>query len=72
MKMEHALLAPFEGTVVALKAHEGAQVQVEALLARVERNSDLIHLRHSRESGSSANYGSLGPASHREIPSSSR
>jgi len=37
MKMEHALVAPFDGTVAELKAHEGAQVQVEALLARVER-----------------------------------
>ena len=36
MKMEHALLAPFDGTVTELK-QEGAQVQVEALLARVEK-----------------------------------
>jgi 3-methylcrotonyl-CoA carboxylase alpha subunit len=36
MKMEHALTAPFDGTVVELNTSEGAQVQVEALLARVE------------------------------------
>jgi 3-methylcrotonyl-CoA carboxylase alpha subunit len=35
MKMEHALTAPFAGTVAELAAHEGQQVQVEALLARV-------------------------------------
>ena len=35
MKMEHALTAPFAGTVAELAAHEGSQVQVEALLARV-------------------------------------
>ncbi|RJY10383.1 acetyl-CoA carboxylase biotin carboxylase subunit [Aurantiacibacter aquimixticola] len=36
MKMEHALTAPFDGTVAELSASQGAQVQVEALLARVE------------------------------------
>jgi len=36
MKMEHALVAPFDGTVAELAAREGAQVQVEALLARIE------------------------------------
>ncbi|WAT17636.1 acetyl/propionyl/methylcrotonyl-CoA carboxylase subunit alpha [Aurantiacibacter sp. MUD11] len=36
MKMEHALTAPFDGLVAELSASEGAQVQVEALLARVE------------------------------------
>ncbi|VVT09491.1 acetyl/propionyl/methylcrotonyl-CoA carboxylase subunit alpha [Erythrobacter sp. EC-HK427] len=35
MKMEHALTAPFDGVVAELSASEGAQVQVEALLARV-------------------------------------
>jgi 3-methylcrotonyl-CoA carboxylase alpha subunit len=35
MKMEHALTAPFAGTVAELAAREGQQVQVEALLARV-------------------------------------
>jgi 3-methylcrotonyl-CoA carboxylase alpha subunit len=36
MKMEHGLTAPFDGTVAELNAAEGAQVQVDALLARVE------------------------------------
>jgi 3-methylcrotonyl-CoA carboxylase alpha subunit len=35
MKMEHALTAPFAGTVAELSAQGGQQVQVEALLARV-------------------------------------
>ena len=35
MKMEHALTAPFDGTVTQLSASAGAQVQVEALLAVV-------------------------------------
>ena len=37
MKMEHTLTAPFDGTVAELNAAVGAQVQVEALLARIER-----------------------------------
>jgi 3-methylcrotonyl-CoA carboxylase alpha subunit len=36
MKMEHTLTAPFDGTVAELSAVAGAQVQVEALLARIE------------------------------------
>ncbi len=36
MKMEHTLVAPFDGTVAELSASPGAQVQVEALLARIE------------------------------------
>jgi 3-methylcrotonyl-CoA carboxylase alpha subunit len=36
MKMEHSLTAPFDGVVAELNAVAGAQVQVEALLARVE------------------------------------
>lgn len=36
MKMEHSLTAPFDGVVAELNAEVGAQVQVEALLARVE------------------------------------
>jgi len=36
MKMEHSLVAPFDGVVVELNASEGAQVQVEALLVRIE------------------------------------
>jgi 3-methylcrotonyl-CoA carboxylase alpha subunit len=39
MKMEHALTAPFAGTVAELAAREGQQVQVEALLARVAKVS---------------------------------
>jgi len=37
MKMEHTLTAPFDGVVAELTAEPGAQVQVEALLARIER-----------------------------------
>jgi len=37
MKMEHALTAPFDGTVAELAVAQGQQVQVEALLARVEK-----------------------------------
>jgi 3-methylcrotonyl-CoA carboxylase alpha subunit len=40
MKMEHALTAPFAGTVAELAVAEGSQVQVEALLARVEKAAD--------------------------------
>jgi 3-methylcrotonyl-CoA carboxylase alpha subunit len=36
MKMEHSLAAPFDGVVAELNASAGAQVQVEALLARIE------------------------------------
>ncbi|MDE2302725.1 MAG: biotin/lipoyl-binding protein [Sphingomonadales bacterium] len=36
MKMEHTLTAPFDGVVAELAAGPGAQVQVEALLARIE------------------------------------
>ncbi|MFN5777956.1 MAG: HlyD family efflux transporter periplasmic adaptor subunit [Novosphingobium sp.] len=34
--MEHTLVAPFDGVVAELAATPGAQVQVEALLARIE------------------------------------
>jgi 3-methylcrotonyl-CoA carboxylase alpha subunit len=40
MKMEHALTAPFAGTVAELAARVGSQVQVEALLARVVKAGD--------------------------------
>ena len=40
MKMEHALIAPFDGTVTDLSASEGAQVQVEAVLCVVEPASE--------------------------------
>ncbi|WP_443971125.1 ATP-binding protein [Sphingobium sp. CR28] len=36
MKMEHTLTAPFDGIVSELLAEVGAQVQVEALLVRIE------------------------------------
>ncbi|MEP3050753.1 MAG: acetyl/propionyl/methylcrotonyl-CoA carboxylase subunit alpha [Erythrobacter sp.] len=36
MKMEHALTAPFDGTVTELSAKNGGQVQVEAVLCVVE------------------------------------
>jgi 3-methylcrotonyl-CoA carboxylase alpha subunit len=36
MKMEHTLAAPFDGTVAELTIAPGDQVQVEALLARIE------------------------------------
>ena len=36
MKMEHGLFAPFDGTVAELNAVAGAQVQVDAVLARIE------------------------------------
>ena len=36
MKMEHALTAPFDGTVTELSASVGGQVQVEAVLCVVE------------------------------------
>ena len=39
MKMEHSLTAPFDGTVAELNAVAGAQVQVEALLARIEADA---------------------------------
>ncbi len=39
MKMEHTLTAPFDGVVAELNATPGAQVQVEALLARIEASA---------------------------------
>jgi 3-methylcrotonyl-CoA carboxylase alpha subunit len=38
MKMEHSLIAPFDGVVAELNAEAGAQVQVETLLVRIEAN----------------------------------
>jgi 3-methylcrotonyl-CoA carboxylase alpha subunit len=40
MKMEHALTAPFDGTVTELSASEGGQVQVEAVLCVVEPSEE--------------------------------
>ena len=36
MKMEHSLTAPFDGVVIELNVEVGAQVQVEAVLIRIE------------------------------------
>ncbi len=40
MKMEHGLLAPFDGVVAELKAVVGGQVSEGALLARIEKAQD--------------------------------
>jgi 3-methylcrotonyl-CoA carboxylase alpha subunit len=40
MKMEHSLTAPFDGVIAELNAEVGAQVQVEALLVRIEAAAD--------------------------------
>ena len=40
MKMEHAMLSPFDGVVAELNVVAGAQVQVDAVLARVEMTTD--------------------------------
>jgi 3-methylcrotonyl-CoA carboxylase alpha subunit len=40
MKMEHSLVAPFDGIVAGLNASEGAQVSEGALLARIEKGED--------------------------------
>jgi 3-methylcrotonyl-CoA carboxylase alpha subunit len=37
MKMEHGLVAPFDGVVAELSAVAGAQVQVDAVLAKIEK-----------------------------------
>jgi 3-methylcrotonyl-CoA carboxylase alpha subunit len=39
MKMEHSLTAPFDGVVTELNAAAGAQVQVDAVLVRIEAAS---------------------------------
>jgi 3-methylcrotonyl-CoA carboxylase alpha subunit len=39
MKMEHGLVAPFDGLVAELNARAGAQVQVDAVLAVIEPDS---------------------------------
>ncbi|HKR92148.1 acetyl/propionyl/methylcrotonyl-CoA carboxylase subunit alpha [Novosphingobium sp.] len=40
MKMEHTLTAPFNGVVAELNAAAGAQVQVDALLVRIEEEAE--------------------------------
>jgi 3-methylcrotonyl-CoA carboxylase alpha subunit len=37
MKMEHGLVAPFDGVVAEIDAVAGAQVQVDAVLAKIEK-----------------------------------
>ena len=37
MKMEHGLVAPFDGIVAEFNTHQGAQVQVDAVLAKIEK-----------------------------------
>jgi 3-methylcrotonyl-CoA carboxylase alpha subunit len=37
MKMEHSLVAPFDGVVAELNAETGAQVKVDALMVRIEK-----------------------------------
>ena len=37
MKMEHGLVAPFDGVVAELNAVAGAQVQVDAVLVKIEK-----------------------------------
>ena len=38
MKMEHTLIAPFDGVVAELKSRSGDQVSEGALLAKLEAN----------------------------------
>ena len=40
MKMEHGLVAPFDGVVAELNTVAGAQVQVDAVLARIEAKKE--------------------------------
>jgi len=40
MKMEHGLLAPFDGVVAELNTAAGAQVQVDAVLVRIQKKDD--------------------------------
>ena len=40
MKMEHGLTAPFDGVVAELNGVVGAQVAVDAVLARVEAKKE--------------------------------
>ena len=37
MKMEHGMVAPFDGVVAELNASAGQQVQVDVLLAKIEK-----------------------------------
>lgn len=39
MKMEHSLIAPFDGTVAELNAAEGGQVSEGVLLAKIAKTA---------------------------------
>jgi len=39
MKMEHSLVAPFDGTIAELNASEGGQVSEGALLVKIEKST---------------------------------
>jgi len=39
MKMEQAMVAPFDGAVVEVKAHAGGQVSEGALLVRLQKEA---------------------------------
>ena len=42
--MEHGLVAPFDGVVAELNAVAGAQVQVDAVLAKIgKKDESMIH-----------------------------
>ena len=63
MKMEHGLIAPFDGVVAELNAKAGAQVSEGAILARIEqrrRNEDRRNCRgrHRRRIGARRSDGS--------------
>ena len=40
MKMEHGLIAPFDGVVAEFNTSAGAQVQMDAVLVRIEKSPD--------------------------------
>ena len=40
MKMEHGLVAPFDGVVAELNTSQGAQVQVDAVLAKIQKKEE--------------------------------
>ena len=40
MKMEHSLVAPFDGTIAEFNASEGSQVNEGALLVKIEKSEE--------------------------------
>jgi len=42
MKMEHSLVAPFDGTVAQLNASEGGQVSEGALLVKIDKEEKAV------------------------------